>query len=345
MKNIVYKFTAAVAVTGILAGCSSGKGGDCFGDAVALKADSITVNAIVDPRQWEASGDYAAILGNKTDTALFVFSLPDFEFKYSALTRGEGPDELGMWPDLYANADNAGGFYVEDFSKKFTRLYIPGRDSLSLASSSEMKNINAVVSGKKYITSSLNFKDGKRVDYYKLADWETVEIFDSIATLGVWFEQKMGDYTVNYQRNSPMCTSFNGKLAIVYTHTGRVDFYDLKDNKFALYKSLGDQRTREQLQEEMPKLKDNVVGGYQSVTSDKNYVYVLERQPDGEMAPGLPKYKCTLKVYGWDGSCAALYELDRQVTDMILHAASGKLFCYDGALDFEQVYVYTPKGL
>ena len=40
-----------------------------------------------------------------------------------------------------------------------------------------------------------------------------------------------------------------------------------------------------------------------------------------------------------------MYELDKQVTSMILHRGSGKLFCYDNALDFEQVYVYTPKGL
>lgn len=344
MKNIVYKFTAAVAVAGILAGCS-GKGGDSFGEPVELKADSIAVNTIVDPRQWAASGDYAAVLGNKTDTVLFIFSLPDFGFKYARLTRGEGPDELSQWPDLYADYADDGGFYVEDFSKKFTRLYMPGRDSLSLKSSSEMKNINAVVNGKRYITSKYNAKDGKRVDYYKLSDWETGDVLDSIPTLGVWFTEKIGDYTVHYQRNSPMCTTYGDKLAIVYSHTGRVDLYDLKDDKFALYKSLGDQRTHEQLQNDMPKLKDAVEGSIKEVASDKNYVYVLERTKIGEDSNGLPKYKCAVKVYNWDGSCKAMYELDRQVTSMILHRSSGKLFCYDGALDFEQVYVYTPKGL
>lgn len=345
MKNIVYKFTAAVAVAGFLAGCSGGKGGDSFGEPVALKADSIAVNAIVDPRQWVSSGDYAAVLGNKTDTALFVFSLPDFGFMYSALTRGEGPDELGMWPDLYAGYADDGGFYVEDFTKNFTRLYMPGRDSLSLESSSQMKDINAAVNGKRYITSKYNAKDGKRMDYYKLSDWDTGTVFDSIATLGVWFTEKIGDYTVHYQRNSPMCTTYGDKLAIVYSHTGRVDFYDLKDDKFALYKSLGDQRTHEQLQNDMPKLKDDVEGSIKEVASDKNYVYVLERTKISEDSNGLPKYKCAVKVYGWDGSCMEMYELDRQVTSMILHRSSGKLFCYDGALDFEQVYVYTPKGL
>ena len=345
MKNAVYKFTTAVAVAGILAGCSAGKGGDSFGDAVTLKADSITVNAIVDPRQWASSGDYAAILGNKTDTALFVFSLPDFDLRYSDLTRGEGPDELGMWPDLHSDNADDGGFYVEDFSKKFTRLYMPGRDSLSMKASYKMKNIQAIVNGKKYITSKLNTTDGKKVDYYRLTDWETGDVLDSIATLGVWFTDKIGDYTVHYQRNSPMCTSYGDKLAIAYAHTGRVDFYDLKDDKFALYKSQGDLRTIEQLQDDMPKLKDNAEGSVEEVASDKNYVYVLERTKIKEDANGLPTYKCIVKVYGWDGSCMEMYELDKQVTSMILHHGSGKLFCYDNALDFEQVYVYTPKGL
>lgn len=176
---------------------------------------------------------------------------------------------------------------------------MPGRDSLSMKASYKMKNIQAIVNGKKYITSKLNTTDGKKVDYYRLTDWETGDVLDSIATLGVWFTDKIGDYTVHYQSNSPMCTSYGDKLAIAYAHTGRVDFYDLKDDKFALYKSQGDLRTIEQLHDDMPKLKDNAEGSVEEVASDKNYVYVLERTKIKEDANGLPTYKCIVKVYGW----------------------------------------------
>ena len=48
---------------------------------------------------------------------------------------------------------------------------MPGRDSLSMKASYKMKNIQAIVNGKKYITSKLNITDGKKVDYYRLTDW------------------------------------------------------------------------------------------------------------------------------------------------------------------------------
>ena len=71
---------------------------------IEIRADSIPIHEILQPcfllerASWNAVGDKAVIMNSgSNDSLVYVYRLPDFEFLYAGIRRGNGPEDFRIW--------------------------------------------------------------------------------------------------------------------------------------------------------------------------------------------------------------------------------------------------------
>lgn len=316
-----------------------------------IKADSVAVGEIIKPVGAAIADGKYVVMSDDTDTVFYVYGLPDFSFMYSAMTKGEGPDEIG---DAYMikHATDYPGFSFIDYSKgniKTCRMAATGAEPVKQIAGrgtwledSDDVDITCIINDTLAVGESYPF-DGTNLSFIKLVDTRTGLVTDSVRSYSVVNVRRDGDnniISINIM-NVPAYESDGRTLAVCYGYTGRMDFYDISGGRLELKNSTGDKRTAEQLREtDFWKIEKGVY--YNCLTSSPERVMVL--RTEFETTPR-PQYKYTtlsssLLTYDWTGAPQKEYKLDKTVNNALYDPQSGKLFCFNDELDFEQVYVY-----
>ena len=95
MKSSVLPLAAASLLAALsFTACQPSAPQDPFARTQLLQADSIRIEQILSPRTWTVAGDRAIVASLSQDSVLYTYRLPDFEYLYSGLRAGGGPDEL-----------------------------------------------------------------------------------------------------------------------------------------------------------------------------------------------------------------------------------------------------------
>ena len=314
------------------------KGSGNLDTIIETRADSIPIHEILQPcfllerASWNAVGDKAVIMNSgSNDSLVYVYRLPDFEFLYAGIRRGNGPEDFRIWAYsivpcndsllLFWNSGGSGryatltdtGFVL---SQRINTEYdwapgrIPDMDSMQVDYNSDP-----------------NFKTSLFLFLYDLNQKHKL---DSICLDHQLFFEKVRQYDV--YRNMPHTVANRDRsvYAAVYPFTGRVEFYDVSTGKLVLKKTLpGDGLSAEDLKE-----KDfSNSPTYVQTASDGNYLYVLESiRKDNKV------FDTYILVYDWLGNPVGKYHPDKLIHAIL--AYQGKIYGYNKDLDFEQVYVF-----
>ena len=122
----------------------------------------------------------------------------------------------------------------------------------------------------------------------------------------------------------------------------RTDVYDISpEGKITLKQSFGDPSTSEQIN--AMDLENTQEGeAYYGIQGTENNIYVLSgdyRKEDN----GRKLLNSYVEVYDWEGNPVKKFDLGRAFSRFLVDEPHGKIFCYDGSQDFEQVFVYDYK--
>lgn len=165
-----------------------------FGQAVELRADSVAIGEIVQPRRYAVSGDKMLLLSNKGDSLMHVYRLPAVEFLYKGLRVGNGPDEIpSAYPEMVNRYQQDGLFSITcngmlfDFTASDTRLVARGMKRIG-----QGRTHNSPVPP----ADSLLVKDGINTKWdavlLYLRDMATGRVLDSTASQAVFYPERDG---------------------------------------------------------------------------------------------------------------------------------------------------------
>lgn len=325
-------------------GCAGNGNGNSVHEI--LMADSIAVRQIIKPYGWIVVGDKCVVHANEMDTAFYVYGLPDFEYLYCQVGRGEGPEEVSQEEILRENVSKA-SFWVIDWGKESVSGFTAGRDSLRRYARFRLGGDcdDPVV----MINDSLAIGEGYASDgqfRMSLLNLRDGNILDSLS-LKAFRQEEHGDgWSASTLVNVPGYVTDGKTLVVNYEYTDRVEFYDVSSGRLSLKKAAGDGRSVEQLQRaglwESEKVKY-----YGAMAADSAYVYILEtdlsRETGKSMAerfdmPEGTTLSSTVLVYDWRGDFKKKYRLDKNINRLL--AYGGWLYCYNDQSDFERVYRY-----
>ena len=344
LKHPFHK-AATICSLALLALSCGGKGAsESFSPAGELAADSVAINQIIKPICATIADGKCVIMSDDTDSVFYVYSMPDFSFMYPAMTKGEGPDEIGS-AYMIKHAAGYPGFSFIDYYKNNIKTYrasAAGIRSVKQISGDHLSDVDitCIINDTLAVGESFTF-DGTNLGFIKLVDIRTGRTLDSARSYSVVNVLREGNNMSINIMNVPDYESDGRTLALCYEYTGRMDFYDISGGRLELKKSVGDKRTVEQLREtDFWKMEKGFY--YISMTSSPDCIMVLHTE--FETTP-LPRYKYTtlsssLLTYDWNGVPQKEYKLDKTVNNALFDPHSGKLFCFNDELDFEQVYVY-----
>lgn len=348
--GLLFSGLATAFIGTCIAGCSEAR--DEW-PTTELAADSVVVSQIIKPEGWAVTGDHCVVQSVDTDTIFYVYSLPDFRFRYCAVTSGEGPQEMnGSNVEILPGSRGEDTLSVVDWLRKKLWTFAVGTDSMRRT---EEVNLDfsvfdpiCALPGRKAVCLGWKMKDDD-TNGLELADYGTGEKMDSL-TLRTWRKTMQGDhFTIQTVVNMVNCALAGEVLGILYEYTGRVEFYDLSGGRFALQRALGDERSREQLRQmDFDGQETGTI--YGPMVSDGAYFYALEseyRTADGD-GGGEPEFfrekkllSSAVRVFDRKGRLVKRYVLDRPVDGIC--AYKGTLYAYDSRQDFEQVYVFATE--
>ena len=314
------------------------KGSGNLDTIIETRADSIPIHEILQPcfllerASWNAVGDKAVIMNSgSNDSLVYVYRLPDFEFLYAGIRRGNGPEDFRSWSySIVPCNDSLLLFWNPGGSGRYATLTDTGF-VLSQRINTEYDwapgRIPDMDSMQVDYNSDPNFKTSLFLFLYDLNQKHKL---DSICLDHQLFFEKVRQYDV--YRNMPHTVANRDRsvYAAVYPFTGRVEFYDVSTGKLVLKKTLpGDGLSAEDLKE-----KDfSNSPTYVQTASDGNYLYVLE-----SMRKDNKVFDTYILVYDWLGNPVGKYHPDKLIHAIL--AYQGKIYGYNKDLDFEQVYVF-----
>lgn len=332
--RLIWIFTGLFSCLSIA--CGGGKtDANGFGGTEELRADSVVIREIMQPRRYAVSGDKMLLLTDKGDSLAYVYRFPEVEFLYKGLRVGNGPDEIpSVYPEIVNRYQQGGLFSITcsgilfDLAATDTGLVVRGMKRIGQGGFSD-----APVPP----TDSLMVKDGINAKgdavLLYLRDMVTGRVLDSAASQAVLHPERAG----GYYENGSWGVQNGEKYAAVYPETGRIEFYDISGGKLALKKTWGDGTPAAELKNTDFYGREKGTEYYESRTDGK-YLYVLEAgyQMD-DQGTRLVK-TADVMVYDWDGNPVKKYHLDKAVNSMM--AGSGKLYAFNWDEDFEKIYVY-----
>ncbi|MDD4820565.1 MAG: BF3164 family lipoprotein [Flavobacteriales bacterium] len=325
--------------------CSSTeKGTDGFPPAENITADSIAINEIIEPSSFSCVDNYMVIAANSKDSLVYVYSLPEMKYLYSALKVGEGPGEYpNQWiyvePNLIDGKIAINDYRLDAFNLyKVTDTAIVHTDVIFTDTASRPKD--AKVYSLKSPMFGSDFHDKDLTVYLSLQNLNTAERTDTIASYAFLLRQDLpGGGSMTAGTNYPDMLIHGNDLAVIYSQTDRREFYDISKGKFDLVKMSGDKRPISQLKEE---IRDAENGIDVKAVQDEKYIYVFENTVKTESAGVMSKIpqvkQSRLLVYDHKGNPVKKYLLDHIVDTSA--AYNGKAYCYNSKEDFTQIYVY-----
>lgn len=343
-----------VCILALITGCSGTESGNTS-HPVALKADSIAVNEILKPTGHAIAGDKAVVMGDGSDNLFYVYGLPDFKFLYSTGKSGEGPDDFGRCRFLSSDARDQ-ALYVDEFSKKAVKILsvgdkaFYGKGQIALVKKDGIYyRERAVAGGGRWLLSTKEIKGDEFGRQYLCAiDVATGNITDSVMvhTLVSETAMKGGGVMVKTYNDVSVWLSGNA-VAVSYSMLQRVDFYTLaKDGKFSQVGSAGDVSSSSEEVLERAKALEADKNASATMVCDgqatEKYLFVLEVEIKVDIeARKLDFLSTRVKAYGWDGSVAGVFDLEKQATNIIVSPDGGRIFAYNAVTDdFDRVYTY-----
>ena len=91
----------------MLSACSQPRvDGTIFYESKKVFAEKIPVSEMFSPDFVTKSGDYFIISSSRSDTTLFLYETPSLTFKNATGIKGNGPDEIQMFPMFCHTLDN-----------------------------------------------------------------------------------------------------------------------------------------------------------------------------------------------------------------------------------------------
>ncbi len=342
-----------LAVATLFAACSGGgkETAPGFSEPVALTADSIAISQIIDPFQWTSVGGHCVILGKSTEKTLHVYSFPDFEYRYSALTRGQGPGELGPYAFIIPGDVSSGRLFLHErltsnalseFSVSDTELSLCGEPAIQKGSLICVTQDTLVVKEKK------RYKEEKCYTTLESTEHPGMEL-DSMVNYNIYKIKESANSISIFKMNAPFYLCKDDTLVMAYKDTRRLDFSDISKGKFKTFKTLGDNSTLKELESRITDMGNGMwsFGGqgefFAAADASADYIYVLLCRYSPEHPDDMSKKSSSVLVYDWKGNELRRFDLDKYVNMMVADRKTGNLFCYDSALDFERVYVYRPN--
>ena len=135
MKTLFKHLIPVAACAAVAVSCSAdGNAALGFDKPVEVKADSIAVNEIIQPNSWTVANGYAVLTSRNTDNVFYVYSLPDFSFKYKYGTKGQGPGEFPEYISLVNDeSGDTGGFIISNYGNKTHDFYSVDGNTIKLA--------------------------------------------------------------------------------------------------------------------------------------------------------------------------------------------------------------------
>ena len=348
MKSSVLPLAAASLFAALsFTACQPSAPQDPFARTQLLQADSIRIEQILSPRTWTVAGDRAIVASLSQDSVLYAYRLPDFEYLYSGLRAGGGPDELSNIYGSFLRSYPDGTFVLEDYGRRNMILHAADKDfALLRTASTRQKDArdggpvpgDSVYAAVDYPPCEQGSAPGRLLlqDFYgRTLDSAACRSFVTTLTHeGERFSMGM---------NWPNFAYAGQTLALVYYETGRVEFYDLSRGKLSLEKATGDSTPVEELMEADLTRRSFQGVKYDAIVSDGKYFYVLANayrytgpQPD----PSNIRFTSCILVYSRQGTPLRKYALDHPASDIL--AYRDVIYAYNRWKDFEQVYVYRP---
>lgn len=352
MRDVGFLFPglAAAFLGTCLTACSGGERDEW--PTAELAADSVAVSQVIKPEVWAVAGDHCVVQSIDTDTIFYVYGLPDFRFRYCAVTSGEGPQEMnGSNVEILSGSRGGDTLSVLDWSREKLWTFAVGADSMRRTEEVSLDfsvfDPMCALPGRRAVCLAWKMKDDGTYGL-ELADYGAGEKMDSL-TLCTWRKTVQGDhFTIQTVVNMVNCALAGEVLGVLYEYTGRVEFYDLSDGRFAPQGALGDERSLEQLRQvDFDGQETGTI--YGPMVSDGAYFYALESEywmADGDgREPEFFREKellsSAVRVFDRQGRPVKRYALDRPVDGIC--AYKGTLYAYDSRQDFEQVYVFATE--
>ena len=82
-----------------------------FSDIQSVVGEKIAIHERIYPDFFHIKSDYLIVSSSKTDTMLYVYSLPQLEFISSAGRKGRGPNEIPLFP-MFCNSESETSLYI-----------------------------------------------------------------------------------------------------------------------------------------------------------------------------------------------------------------------------------------
>ena len=102
-----YNSTCVFLMAWMLSACSQPRvDGTIFHESKKVFAEKIPVSEMFSPDFVTKSGDYFIISSSRSDTTLFLYETPSLTFKNATGIKGNGPDEIQMFPMFCHTLDN-----------------------------------------------------------------------------------------------------------------------------------------------------------------------------------------------------------------------------------------------
>ena len=349
MKTLFRHFLPVAACAAVAVSCSAdGNAALGFDDPVEVKADSIAISEIIQPHTWTVANGYAVLISRNTDNVFYVYSLPDFSFKYRYGTKGQGPGEFPEYVSL-ANGESGdtGYFTIRNYGAKAYDFYSVDSNTIKLA-----KQVNIYLLPKRFQDDRImesgmiltEMAGADNSDFMYTRSGGDGRVLDSVRTYA-FTEVKYDDNGNAYQQsrvNRPLVAVRGNRAAFVYELVDHADFYEISpEGKFGLIKSSG----KDVLAEDIEKAKNVRSGGRAQgivrVFATDRYIYALwvDIEMDRERRK-ITFNDVQVRIYGWDGERVKSLSLEKPASNIIVSGDDSKLYTYNMEEDFEKVYVY-----
>lgn len=233
MEKIVGFFGILAAIF-CMPGCGgkteSGDPDVIFAISQELFPDSIEVNQILVPTSLNKVNGHIVVTSAKTDTVFYVYSLPEFQYLYGSVIRGEGPDDL---PRSFWDLISSDGRYLiadPNYSGR-ARAYFPQR--MDMERKSDLKypkycSLRAVFAGNEKALS-MKLSSGDKSRYVLSAVWgdSLSAATDSIVLRTKRYSINMGPMRISTTVNGCHVATSGNAFALFYEGMPRVEFYEL----------------------------------------------------------------------------------------------------------------------
>ena len=354
-KRIVSLAFAAALLGGACGGARDEEG---FPPAETLVADSIAVDQVLSVDQWGVYGPYAVITSPKTEKMIFRYRLPGWEFVDTSFAKGEGPDDFGSNLLLQQNNDpERPVFWVSDYSKRKASKYVMTDPRIEKAGESRFSMGNIAVLGRGVVFGD-TLVAYRTQDTEQTAHVRTAALADSLSGLDSATSYSVSKMNIQQSGgkiqsisvrgfNQPEMAGYGDRLAVWYPGTENLAVFRIgAGGKFAQEGVYGaDPLTREAVDAYVESGRADLPHGIDLLAASQKYLYFFEceKESAGQVPQGQsPKVKsAVIKVYDWQFNPVRKFVPDHpQATALLVDAVNGKIYAYDPALDFEQVYVY-----